>query len=202
MARQGRRLIAVSEDILEKLRPIAASAGMSLSELISTILSRFLDIASSRPDMLSAIFELLATTHLYRLGDILVPFTALLEALDRVDDEAYKAIVEDYMQIAAVFSSSIVELVEQRASHSLRHVLSMLLPGLVISVAEHRNGLKIVIASPLLSTVRRRAFIASIVKAVAKAYKFKVTSVHESDGVVSVELVRGGSVEEKESDNG
>ncbi|ABM80838.1 hypothetical protein [Hyperthermus butylicus] len=191
MPKGSRRLIPVSERLVEELTPIARRAGMSVPELVETILSQAVRILRSRDDVASVLSDSAVLADVARLGMAPVPLEALARVLERAEDDA----VEEFTSSVARLASLVAASTRARGlddNFALAMVLRALLPGMAVDIVDEGKSGKIVVASPVLSGSRIRRFVHAIVSGVVEGFGLAVNGGDESPGLVVVRFKAAG----------
>ncbi len=145
-----RRLVPVSEDIVEQLAALARRSGLTIPELADTILGQAVRVLRSRDDVAGVLADAVVLADIARLGGSPVPLEALGRLLEAVGEDAYRGFVDEAAGLARLVA------VSARARgvdplHGLSVVVRTFYPGAAVDLVEEGDGWhRLVVASPLL----------------------------------------------------
>ena len=184
-----KKLIPVPEELLDRLRRIAESAGIPLAELVDGLLSTAARLLEGRTDVASALAEAAVSAELYRLEVALVPFQSLLEAVERADGGSFKK----FKEAMAGFARTVATLVRAKGGEvSPSAMLMALLPGLTVSSLEEGGRGRLVVAYTVGLRGRGLELVEAVARAVVEGLGFKAVRLASEGGVLVVEYVKGG----------
>ncbi len=200
---KARRLIPLSEDVVEELRRVADRTGIPVPQLVDNMLSSVSRLLAARTDISSALTEAAIAVELRRLNILLLPFNAIVDVLSLVDEKAYTTFAESMEE----FAETLAAMVRARGveAKGLEPLLALLVPGVTLSVVEEPNGGRIVAAITDQPNDRSLDLVTRIIKAVLRGFGFKPLTARIEAGVVTVVYAlegAGGGRAKEESSNG
>ncbi len=186
-----RRLVPVSEGIVEELAAVARRSGLSVPELADAILGQAVRVLRSRDDVAGVLADAVVLADVARLGGAPVPFQALARLLEAVDEEVFEGFVGEAAGLARLVAMS-ARARGVEPGHGLGVVLRTLYPGAAVDVlVEEEGGAQVVVASPLLRG-RVLRLVEEAARAAAEGFGDVVAEAEASPCLVALRLRRTG----------
>ena len=185
-----RRLVPVSEEIVESLASVARRSGLSVPELADAILGQAVRVLRSRDDVAGVLADAVVLADVARLGGAPVPFQALARLLEAVGEDVFRGFVEEAAGLARLVAMS-ARARGVEPGHGLGVVLRTLYPGAAVDVLEDGDGARVVVASPLLRG-RMLRLVEEAARAAAEGFGYVVVEAEASPGLVALRLRGGG----------
>ena len=183
---RGRRLVPVSEDTIEELSIIARRTGMTLPELVESILSHALRVLRSRDDVASILASSTIMADIFRLGASPAPLGSLGGILETTNDNLFDKFVSESSSLARLVAAS----VRARGINPRDGLIGLVrawFPSLALDVItnEDSNG-RIVAASPLLSGSKLRQYVSSVLVSIVEGIGYRIVELKDEPGLVLI----------------
>ncbi len=162
-----RRLVPVSEEIVEQLAAIARRSGLTIPELADTILGQAVRVLRSRDDVAGVLADAVVLADIARLGGTPVPLEPLGRLLEAAGEDAFREFAEEAAGLARLVAAS-ARARGVEPLYGLGVVVRTFYPGAAVDLVDDGgDGYRLVVASPavrgrLLELLRRS--LASIVE--------------------------------------
>lgn len=184
-----RRLVPVSESIVEELAGVAKRSGLSVPELADAILGQAVRVLRSRDDVAGVLADAVVLADIARLGGAPVPFQALARLLEEVGEESFRGFVGEAAGLARLVAMS-ARARGVEPGHGLGVVLRALYPGAAVDVLEEGDGVRVVVASPVMRG-RVLRLVEEAARAAAEGFGYVVEGAEAAPGLVALRLRRG-----------
>ncbi|MET1101495.1 MAG: hypothetical protein ABWW69_03320 [Pyrodictiaceae archaeon] len=196
MPRPKRRLIAVSEDIINALIPVARRMGVSIQELVEIILGSIVRVASGRDNLDVFLMEALIRNDMASLGGLVIPFSLFIKIINGLDGEKLEELYEELENYAKIVAS-IAKTRGIEGDIGVKLLLKQWLVSLPasIEVTATNDGWRLLIASPMLSNEKSLEAITRIAEAAVNGLGYSISSIEKQPGLIVLTYRRGNDVE-------
>lgn len=185
---RSRKLIAVSEDVVNEIAAVARRLGMTTSELVEAILTQALGVLRVREDVGRVLSDAVLYSDLRRVGGVLIPRSVFFHLIDSVDDGSFEQVLSEEERLVKWFFTS-VRIKRVELDHAeLAKLISIWLPGFIVDVRSSSGRTLVVVSSPEIEGDRRLEFVKRIVVSALESLGAKIGSVEMGVGVVSVSV--------------
>lgn len=190
----ARRLVPISEDIFVKLVRVSTRVGANPRDLLESILSRVLDVLEYDPELATVIETLDAYRDLLRVSGLLLPRTATYRVLASLGERELEELILELKNSSKWFAR--MRLVKKGADpRDLKLLFLLWFPDATVDIIPTEGGGVKVVVIPAVVHQNVLRIVREISEEFLKALGFKVESISVSEGVVSVLVKTGESVE-------
>ncbi len=183
-----RKLIPVSEEVINSLAPIAHRAGMTIPELVEMILLNASRVLRTRDDIALVMAENFLLADLTKLGYMPIPFNEFISVIETCSDESYKRLKEESSKLARLITTAI-RARGINGSEALTILVKTLLPQLSIDVVEtnNENHYKLVAFSTSLESDRARKLVEEVLRGILAGLGLSVNYLDSKPGILVIE---------------
>ncbi len=180
---RAKKLIPVSEDIIDELMKIAKRSGLSVTELVDIILRNTVKVLHSRDDIDGFLIESLVRSDLARMGGVTIPLNVLSLGLSKLNDDER----ENALKTLESFASLVVRMAIARGINGLNLVKLLLrawLSQFNIEVLDREDYYQILVSGFQLADDTTIQLVISIINGILKEVKAKDISFEHSPGLI------------------
>jgi len=193
VSKAPRRLIPVSEDLVDRIIRISEKLGVPFRDLLESLISSVLDIVEYDMDMARALEIIDALWDLIRISGVLLPREAVYRIIDAVSDSELEEIMR-ILKHACRWYAELSRLKRGASLRDLKILLSAWFPDASIDIRSSPTGAKIVISSMNYSE-RVLCIVREVAVEFLRSLGYRVVSAESGEGIVSL-VVEIGSREE------
>ncbi|OYT53357.1 MAG: hypothetical protein B6U76_08580 [Desulfurococcales archaeon ex4484_217_2] len=182
----ARRLIPISEELLDELVRVASSGGSSLRVIVEDILKDAIKVFRLRGSLKSVVREIEVLEEVKRLGGYIVPARVFYSILDRLGDDDFEKVVSEMKKTSSWYGSVLKAKFGRGGVNLLGDVLQTYFWDSKVSIRNSGNKVSIILSSPhqtdKATYVTRESLLALL-----KSMGLNVLNVESSEGVIVVE---------------
>jgi len=182
----ARRLIPISEELLDELVKVASSEGSSLRIIVEDIIKDAIKIFRLKGSLKSVVREVEVIEEVKRLGGYFVPAKVFYKILEKLGNEDFEEIISEIIRTSSWYGSVLKAKFGKENIKLLEDVLQSYFWDSKVLVRNSENKVSIILSSPN-QTTRATYITKEALLALLKSMGFNVLSVESSEGVIFVE---------------
>jgi len=182
----ARRLIPISEDLLNELVKVASSEGSSLRVIVEDIIKDAIKVFRLRGSLKEAVREIEVLEEVRRLGGYVVPARVFYEILENLSNDVYEKIVSEMKKTSSWYGSILKAKFGKNSVSILKSILQNYFLDSKVTVKNSEGKISLILSSPHQTEKATHATRESLL-ALLKSMGLNVLNVESSEGVIVVE---------------
>lgn len=182
----ARRLIPISEELLNELVRVASSEGASLRVVVEEILKDAIKVFRLRGSLKEVVREIEVLEEVRRLGGYVVPAKVFYSVLDKLSSEEFEELVSEMRKTSSWYGSILKAKLGKGYMGSLKSILRSYFWDSKVTIKNSEHSISIILSSPHQTEKATYATKESLL-ALLKSMGLTILNVTSSEGVVVVE---------------
>jgi len=182
----ARRLIPISEELLDELVRVASSEGSSLRVVVEEIIRDAIRVFRLKGSLKSVVREIEVLEEVKRLGGYIVPARVFYIVLDRLGGDDFEKVVSEMKRTSSWYGSVLKAKFGRGSVGLLESILQTYFWDSKVSVRNSENKVSIVLSSPH-QTGKATYVTKESLLALLESMGLNVLNVESSEGVIVVE---------------